>query len=157
MADTEVVRKALEALAEVGCLQPRSLPAMRVVATRETDAYWQAAQEALRQIAGQHFLPGAIRWLAKHQPERYAELTEQLPAEIDRLWDECVPLGTFQAVLSRWVEAHRQALALYPVRRGLCPRTAGGKAVSDLTARPGNGHLSGRGAGKQTSVLPSAQ
>ena len=84
---------------------------------RHDDPYWQAATAAWQRIAEHTHLPGAVRWLEKHQPALYRELMEELPGEIDRLWDSGVPIPRFQAVLNCWVEAHQKAVDLYSVRR----------------------------------------
>lgn len=102
--------------------------------TRWSDPYWQAAMDAWRRIAGHACLPGAVRWLEKHQPALYRELMEELPGEIDRLWDSGVPIPRFQAVLNCWVEAHQKAVDLYSVRRR-------GKLVKNGEPCKGRGEL----------------
>ncbi len=80
---------------------------------RHADPYWQAAMDAWRRIAEPACLPGAVRWLEKHQPALYRELMEELPGEIGRSWDARAPLDQFQYVLDRWVDAHREACVAY--------------------------------------------
>lgn len=101
---------------------------------RESDPYWQAAIVAWRRIAEHACLPGAMRWVEKFNTALYRELMEELPGEIDRLWDSGVPIPRFQAVLNCWVEAHQKAVDLYSVRRR-------GKLVKNGEPCKGRGEL----------------
>ncbi len=126
MASLAIAQRALEALDRAGCVKPlvRAADSLRAPASyvwvyeaRDSDPYWVAAMAAWRRIAAHPYLPGAVRWVEKHQPALYRELMEELPGEIDRLWDSGVPIPRFQAVLNCWVEAHQKAVDLYSVRR----------------------------------------
>lgn len=80
--------------------------------TRWSDPYWQAAMDAWRRIAGHACLPGTMRWLRRANPWLYKRLMEDLPRQIDKLWDAGAPLDQFQDVLDRWVDAHSEACGL---------------------------------------------
>lgn len=80
---------------------------------RKADPYWQRAQEALQRICHHPYLPGTMRWLRQANPWLYKRLMEDLPRQIDKLWDAGAPLEKFQGVLDRWVDAHRAAYVAY--------------------------------------------
>ncbi len=128
----EVVKKALNALAAIGAVKrepyppPQASPAQEEpfptycfdFDTRHTDPYWCRLMAAWRQIADHEYLPGAMQWAAKHHADRYHDVTNELPAEWERLWDEGAPLIEFQAALDNWVRAHEELIGRYPVTQG---------------------------------------
>lgn len=73
----------------------------------------QRAQEALKRICEAEYLPGTMRWLEQAVPRLHRRVTQELPEEISRLWDEGAPLDRLQAVLDSWVMAHQIACSLY--------------------------------------------
>ena len=125
-------RKALQALAEAGCggtvridPPPPAPTGENAFSTytwdhtnRGTDPYWQAAQAALSQIANHPHLPGAMEWARRFSPALHAAVTETLPLDWEQLWDQAAPLAEFQQVLDRWVRAHLELTAQYPVDKG---------------------------------------
>ncbi len=128
----EVVKKALNALAAIGAVKrepyppPQASPAQEEpfptycfdFDTRHTDPYWCRLMAAWRQIADQEYLPGAMQWAEKHHPDLYYRVTNELPAEWERLWDANASLDDFQAAVDRWVAAHEELIGLFPVPRG---------------------------------------
>ncbi len=128
----DVVKRALDALAAIGAVKrepyppPQASPAQEEpfptycfdFDTRRTDPYWCRLMAAWKQIAAHQYLPGAMRWAEKHDPDRYHRATSELPAAWGCLWDEAAPLDDFQAALDRWVAAHEELISLFPVTRG---------------------------------------
>ena len=115
----DTLKRGLEALAAIGALRrdpPR--PYSFDFETRHTDAHWRKVMVAWRQIASHEYLPGAMQWAAKHHADRYHDVTSELPAEWERLWDEDAPLIEFQAALDNWVRAHEELIGRYPVTQG---------------------------------------
>ena len=70
------------------------------------DSYGVRLKAAFEQICQQDYPAGMIPWLATANPEQYADLTSRIPDEIDRLWNERVPLAQFEAVLVNLVSLH---------------------------------------------------
>lgn len=87
---------------------PPSLPEAHL-----SDPYWQAAMAAWRRVAACPCLPGTMRWLEAADPDLYRRLLEDLPAQIDCLWDRRAALAEFQRILDAWVGIHGQACGLY--------------------------------------------
>ena len=115
----EVVRKALEALARINAVNRDPPPPYSFdFDTRHTDPYWRKVMVAWQHITVHKYLPGAMQSAAKHHPDRYHHVTNELPAEWVKLWDEGAPLDAFQAALDRWVYAHEELIRLFPVSKG---------------------------------------
>jgi hypothetical protein len=92
-----------------------------------TDPYAERMQAVLRKIAVPSYPPGMILWLETADPQAYAELTSQIPDEIDRMWKERAPLEQFEAVLSRLVSVHwqcREACVRARTRSKRVPKTS---------------------------------
>lgn len=126
MPISEIAQKALEALEKSGCARPTvsasdAGPAAKSYTFsyegRHADPYWQAAMVAWRRIAEHACLPGAMRWVESRDPALHHELIEELPRQIDRLWDTEAPLPRFQSVLNQWVQTHQKAVDLYLAAR----------------------------------------
>lgn len=83
--------------------------------TRHSDPYWVRVMAAWRQIAAHKHLPGTMAWTARFHPDLYRRVTSELPGEWEELWDANAPLDVFQAALNRWVAAHAELIALFPV------------------------------------------
>jgi hypothetical protein len=83
-----------------------------VVKLPVSDPYADRMKSALRQINAPGYPAGMMIWLGTARPDLYAELTENLPNEIQRLWSEREPLETFESVLTMLVALHRRCCEL---------------------------------------------
>ncbi len=79
------------------------------------DPYAERIRVAFRQVNPPDYPTGMIPWLGTVHSDLYAELTSNLPDEIQRLWSERAPLEQFEAVLARLVSIHRWCCDLYRV------------------------------------------
>jgi hypothetical protein len=57
-----------------------------------------------------------IPWLDRECARLYMELTESLPAQMQRQWEARVPIEQFQQTINQWLEAHQAAVAMYRQR-----------------------------------------
>ncbi len=88
-------------------------PGSEKVATVATNPYAECMQAALREINRAGYPAGMIVWLGENAPGLYAKLTEDLPNEIDRLWNTHAPIAQFQETLRRLVKLHAQCCEFY--------------------------------------------
>ncbi len=129
----QVMKRTFDALAAIGAVKrepsPPSTSAGPVqdepfptyawdFGSRHSAPYWSKVMAARRQIASHEYLPGAMQWVEKHHPDRYHQVTSELPAEWELLWDGAAPLDEFQAALDRLVATHKELIGLFPVSRG---------------------------------------
>ncbi len=127
------MKRALDALAAIGAVKREPSPPSTSAGPmqdepfptyawdfggRDSDPYWCRLMAAWKQIAAHQYLPGAMRWAEKHDPDRYHRATSELSAEWERLWDGAAPLDEFQAALDRWEAAHEELIGLFLVSRG---------------------------------------
>lgn len=77
------------------------------------DPYEERMQAALREINRPDYPAGMIPWLGENAPSLYAMLTEDLPNEINRLWNGHAPLAQFEEALRRLVKLHGQCCEFY--------------------------------------------
>lgn len=89
------------------------------------DPYAERMRVALRQVNPPDHRAGMVPWLGTARPDLYAELTSNLPDQIQRLWSERVPLEQFEPVLARLVSLHRQCCDLY--RAALAESSSGNR------------------------------
>ena len=82
-----------------------------------SDPYAERMRAALRSINTPDYPAGMLPWLGTAQPPFYAELTDHLPNEIERLWSGRGPLEEFESVLARVVSLHRRCCELYCAER----------------------------------------
>jgi hypothetical protein len=80
---------------------------------RESDPYAERMAAAIQQINQPDYPGGMISWLDSAHPKLYQELTSLIPDQVDRLWNEGVALGEFEATLDRLVAVHREACRLF--------------------------------------------
>lgn len=109
-ANINLVNEALQALAELDGTKSFSY------LERRSDPYWEAAIKAQDRLSKLGWTFGIGKWLDDASPELYRDLYVETPAEIDGMWESRTGMHEFQAVLDRWVEAHRQAVTLWKER-----------------------------------------
>jgi len=78
-----------------------------------SDPYAERLGAAMREVGRPDYPAGLIPWLGETNPRLYAELTERLPEDIQRLWEAHAPLEQFEKVLAHLLDAHRSACAVY--------------------------------------------
>jgi hypothetical protein len=119
----EIARRVIEEQDRQKDIQPDSPePASFTFELPTADPYAERMQAALRQVAMPSYRQGMILWLETGDPQAYAELTSQIPDEIDRLWKERAPLEQFEAVLSRFISLHLRCRNAY-VRAWRCSKS----------------------------------
>ncbi len=89
-----------------GCLN-------RQRSTASCDLYAEHMQAALREINRPDYPAGMIPWLGENAPGLYAILTEDLPNEIDQLWNARAPIVQFEETLRRLVKLHGRCCEFY--------------------------------------------
>lgn len=76
---------------------------------------------AWKLITTKPYLPGTISWLETGNPSLYAELTRDLPNQIEQMWSQDAPLDEFQAALEQFVAAHDRACSEFALALLLAP------------------------------------
>jgi|SRR5437879_1628173 len=96
-------------------LQPRvELAGVGSTRRPSPNGYAWRVGNVLREISRADYPAGLIPWLEQAYPRLYTELTSRLPDDIHRLAKALAPFDEFERVLNRWLDAHREAGALYP-------------------------------------------
>jgi hypothetical protein len=102
------------------------------------DPYGARVRVVFLKINSPDYPQGMIAWLDKVHPNLYEDLISGIPNEIERLWNESVPLEQFQAVLDRWVALHREGCRLYREDQAASAQT--GTYSSEKTAASESAH-----------------
>ena len=95
----------------------------------QTDPYAWWISNALRELTRADPPAGMIPWLEQAYPWLYAEVTSRLPEDIHRLAKALAPFDEFERVLNRWLDAHREADALYRAHLLACQKPASERSM----------------------------
>lgn len=108
--ETDIKRLALKVLAHSRLVPPQILDG---TAERPFDTYAGRMAVVWREMCGPNYPAGMVPWLSKAYPGLHAELTEHLPAQIQRLWAYGAPMAQFEMAVERLVALHKRCCALH--------------------------------------------